>query len=399
MEFAGKGNRKPQIDVNISLIELDNCNPRLVPYLSDPSKASQLDLITVLFENFNTEEIALSLVENGYFDEEPIIIVPNEIPSDFSFSSYSNPDDLASAILRLIEEGKINFTVVEGNRRISTIKLVTDFEIRNKLGIDKNYPKTQNSQIISDITTIPCIIYEKREDVSAYLGVRHIMGSLKWEAYAKASYIADFIKMEVTKGLSINDAIKKVQDVIGDRTDTIKKQYVTYKLLIQAKDDVADFNIKPLINNFSLLTVAYNSPAIREYMGVKKYSEVNFDADVVPIEKLKNFENILTWIYGNDNKNEKRVLTDSRQITNSLSHVVRYEIAVDYLLKEKDLEGAYERTNGEKEFLSKKLVDTHRILKSCLQFAYKYKDDEVLLSQIDDLEEVTKVLKENLKSK
>lgn len=397
MEFAGKGNRKPQIDVKIDLIELDKENPRLVPYITNAKNASQFDLISILYENFNTEEIALSLVENGYFDEEPIIIVPNKIPSSFSFSNYKNPDDLTTAINDLIAKKEIDFTVVEGNRRVSTIKLITDSNFRKKLEIDKYYPKTDNPQIIDDITSIPCIIYEKREDVSAYLGVRHIMGSLKWEAYAKATYIADFIKMEINKGLTTNEAIQKVQDVIGDRTDTIKKQFVTYKLLIQAKDDLSDFNIKPLINSFSLLTVAYNSPTIREYMGVKKYSEVDFTNDVVPIEKLENFENILTWIYGNENKHEKRVLTDSRQITNTLSHIVKHESAVEYLLEEKDLEGAYERTNGEKEFLSKKLVDTHKILKSCLQFAYKYKDDETLLKQIEELEEITKVLKDNLK--
>ena len=151
--------------------------------------------------------------------------------------------------------------------------------------------------------------------------------------------------------------------------------------LIQAKDDLENFDIKPLINNFSLLTVAYNSPAIREYIGVKKYSDVDFNSEVVPTNKLDNFENILTWIYGNENKNEKRVLTDSRQITKSLSHVVQFSSAIEYLIKEKDLDGAYEHAGGEKAFLSKKLTDAFRTLKTCLQFAYKYKNDEELLNK------------------
>ncbi len=395
MEFAGKGNRKPQLDIDVNIIELDAENPRLVPYINNNNISTQYDLIQILYDNFETEEIALSLVENGYFDEEPIIIVPNKKPADFNFSDYdNNPDGLSQKISELIEAYEIDFTVVEGNRRVSTIKLISNTATRNKLGIEKTYPKAKDQEKLADITSIPCIVYEKREDVSAYLGVRHIMGALKWEAYAKAAYIADFIKMETAKGLDVNNAIKKVQDVIGDRTDTIKKQYVTYKLLKQAKDDLDEFDIKPLVNHFSLLTVAYNSPTIREYIGVKKYSEVDFTKDVVPNEKLNEFEHLLTWIYGNNNKNEKRVLSDSRQITNTLSHVVKYEAATEYLIKEKDLDGAFERANGEKHLFYSRLMQAEKIIKSCLQFANRHKNDLSLLNQIDEIGFTTKTLKE-----
>lgn len=394
MDFAGKGKRKPQLDVDVSIINLDNLNPRLVPYLADKETATQLDLIKILHDYFDTEEIAMSLIENGYFDEEPIIIVPNKKPENFKYLEDS--DQNATYIQSLIKEGKIDFTVVEGNRRISTIKLLTDNTVRKSLNIDKSYPITANQDIINDIKNIPCIIYENREDVSTYLGVRHILGALKWEAFAKASYIAEFIATETNKGININDAVKKVQEVIGDRSDVIKKQYVTYKLFIQAKEDLNDFDLKPIINRFSLLTVAYNSPTIRNYIGVKKYSEVDFSEELVPTDKLSNLENILTWIYGNDKKDRKKVLTDSRQITNKLSHIVQYENAVNYLLKENDLDGAFERTNGEREFLLKKLLEANKTLSSCLQFAYKYKNDEQILSQVDDLKELIEVLKSNL---
>ncbi|KMQ60131.1 MULTISPECIES: hypothetical protein [Chryseobacterium] len=394
MDFAGKGKRKPQLDIDVSIINLDNLNPRLVPYLTDKETATQLDLIKTLYDYFDTEEIAMSLTENGYFDEEPIIIVPNKKPEDFKYLEDS--DQNAAYIQSLISEGKIDFTVVEGNRRISTIKLLTDNSIRKSLNIEKSYPTTTNENVINDIKQIPCIIYENREDVSTYLGVRHILGALKWEAFAKASYIAEFITTETNKGINVNEAVKKVQEVIGDRSDIIKKQYVTYKLFLQAKEDLNDFDLKPIINRFSLLTVAYNSPTIRNYIGVKRYSEVDFNEDLVPVEKLSNLENILTWIYGNDKKNRKKVLTDSRQITNKLSHIVQYEDAVKYLLKEDDLDGAFERTNGEREFLLKKLLEANKTLSSCLQFAYKYKSDDQILSQVDDLKELIEVLKSNL---
>ncbi len=396
MTFAGKGNRRPQLDIQIDLIQVDKKNPRLVPYLENPDDATQLDLISVLYENFDTEVVAMSLVENGYFDEEPIIVVPNKIPADFSFGAYQNPDDLANAIKVLVDNNEISFTVVEGNRRASAIKLITDLALRKQLGIDKFYPKTEDESIILDISNIPCIIYEKREDVSFYLGVRHIAGLLKWEAFAQAAYTASVIDHELKKGLSIAESIKQVQKVVGDRSDKLRKQYITYKLFLEARDNLEGFDVRPIINKFSLLTVAYNSSSIRDYIGVESYAKVSLENELVDSEKHVEFKNLLTWIYGNKETNEQPVLTDSRKITNTLSHIVKEPEAIDFLIEFKDLEGAYERTGGERDYLSKKLTSANRAIQTSLKFAYKYKNDEELLKQVADLEELVAVLKSNL---
>lgn len=393
--FAGKGNRRPQLDIKIDLIEVDNKNPRLVPYLEDSDSSTQFDLISVLYENFDTDAVAMSLVENGYFDEEPIIVVPNKIPSTFSFSDHTDVDNLTDALKQLVHDGEVNFTVVEGNRRTSAIKMITNPTLRKELGIDKIYPKTDDSDILSDISNIPCIIYEKREDVSSYLGVRHIAGLLKWEAFAQAAYTSSVIDQELEKGLTIAEAIKHVQKVVGDRSDKLRKQYITYKLFLEARDNLT-FNVRPIVNKFSLLTVAYNSASIREYLGVEAYSKVDLDSELISSDKLDNFKNVLTWIYGNKDTSEQPILTDSRKITNTLSHIVKNDEAIKYLVKYRDLDGAYERTNGEREYLSKKLTDAIRAMRESLKFAYSYKNDSELLEKITELEELVIALKSNL---
>ena len=118
---------------------------------------------------------------------------------------------------------------------------------------------------------------------------------------------------------------------------------------------------------------------------------------MITSEKLDEFKNILTWIYGNTETNEQPVLTDSRLITNTLSHIVKKDEAIEYLLKYKDLEGAFDRTNGEKEYLSKKLVSASRAMQESLKFAFKYKNDEELLNKVSELEDLIAALKSNLK--
>lgn len=393
--FAGRGGKRPQLEVSIGKILLDNKNPRLVQYIND-SNPTEIDLIKILYKNFDTESIALSLCENGYFDEEPLIIVPNNLPEGFKFSDFSY-EDLTHELRTLIDTTDLNFTVVEGNRRVSTIKMLTDSHLRNIMGIEKSYPKIVKGGILEDISSIPCIIYQNREEVNSYLGVRHIAGLLKWEAFAKAAYITSTIELEVAKGKSQNDAIKEVQNIIGDRSDILKKQYILYKLFKEAKEDLPQFNTDPIVYKFSLLNVAYNSPTIREYMGAEAYSKVNFDGRIVPAENIEKLEQVLTWVFGNDFKNEKPILTDSREITSKLSHIVTSESAIEYLNKYKDIDGAYERSNGEKEFLVKNLNKAYMTIRESLTFAYKYKGEKEILDKVDDLEEIFNVLKQNLR--
>ena len=396
-EFAGKGGKRPQIEISVDKIDLDPQNPRIVPYLVDQDQPniSQYDLIDILYENFDTEEVALSLVENGYFDEEPIIVVPNNLPADFSFADHKY-EDLVDKLERLTQEGELSYTVVEGNRRLSTIKMLLDADLRKKLGSEKFYPKLEKEWIREDISKIPCIVYPSREEVSDYLGVRHITGLLKWEAFAKAAYIANTIDYQVAKGMTPVQAIQHVQRVVGDRTDTLRKQFVTYKMFEEAKHDLEEFDVRPLIDKFSLLRVMYNSPAIREYLNVQPYGKVDLEDRVVPSTKLSEFQETLTWIYGNNKTGEKPVLTDSRRITNQLSHVVKHPEAIETLRKQKDLDLAFERSNGEREYLSRNISKAFTVLKESLGFAYKYKGDKELLDQVEELEEIMGVLKKNI---
>jgi hypothetical protein len=131
-------------------------------------------------------------------------------------------------------------------------------------------------------------------------------------------------------------------------------------------------------------------------MNVSSYSKVNLKDRIVPVENLKNFENVLTWIFGNLKTGEQPILTDSRNITNKLSYIINNESARNYLIKYRDLDGAFEHTNGEKEFLSKNLTKAARAIQTSLQFAYKYSRDEDLLKQVQELEELLGALRSNL---
>ncbi len=186
-----------------------------------------------------------------------------------------------------------------------------------------------------------------------------------------------------------------MQSTIGDRSDVIRKQYVAYKLYDVAKNDLG-LATKPILERFSLLTVMYGSAGIREHIGLNPYGDIDFMKRLVPTNKVAEFKQVMTWIFGNTEEGFPSVINDSRKITKELNAIVQHEEAREYLDKYRDLEGAFERTSGERDYLAKTIKRATRSLETSLKFAYKYKKDEELLELVDELEKVLKALRENL---
>jgi len=385
------GRKRPQIDIPLDNIELDNKNPRLA---EEHQGGTQFDISKVLYEEFDLDEIAYSMAENGYFDEEPVVVIPHNLPKNFKWDQ--DVESLESSLKQLVTSDKnIKFTVIEGNRRIASAKLLSDNTLRSKLKIkDDDFPKIKDKTIEADLQIIPSIVYRDRKDISPYLGVRHITGVLKWEAYAKAKYIASRIEDELHKGKSIESSIQEVQRKVADRSDLIKKQYMAYKIFEQAKDDIS-FDVGTIVNRFSLITVALNYPSIRDFIGVASYKEVKFNKPLVPKNRLEKLDILFTWIFGKG-KDKPPILTDSRKIQGQLSYVLADKDATEYLLQYANLEEAYERSGGEVEYIKKKINTAKRAVASALQYAYKHRGDKELIALLKELtaaaEELGKVL-------
>lgn len=358
---------------------MDNENPRLA---KEYQGGSQIDILKVLYDEFDLEELAYSMSENGYFDEEPIVVVPNNLPKSFKIEKYTDVNELQEALEELMRSQKIVFTVIEGNRRTATAKLLLDSNLRKKLEIEEDFPSPKDKATESDLKIIPAIFYTNRNEISPYLGVRHIAGILKWEAYAKAVYISYRIEEENRRFRNIDKSIKEIQRQIADRSDSIKRQYMCYKLVEQAENDLG-FDTNEIKRRFSLITVALNSKSIRDYIGVASYKDVDFDKPLIGKKKYESLENLLIWIFGNG-KGIEPILTDSRRITNTLAHVLSDSEATEYLIKFRNLQEAYERSGGEKVFLRKKINDAIRNIQNALNVAYKYKKEHDLKKSVEE---------------
>jgi hypothetical protein len=80
LRFSGYGRKRPQVNKSIDLLHLDNQNPRLP---EEAQGKSEEELLYVLYREFYLDELAVSMGQNGYFDEEPLVAVPNNLLEDF----------------------------------------------------------------------------------------------------------------------------------------------------------------------------------------------------------------------------------------------------------------------------------------------------------------------------
>ncbi len=334
----GIGEKKKVRYINIDELHLDPLNPRLP---EEVQGKGQSEILEALYDFFDLDELAFSMAQNGYFDEEPIVVIE--------------------------PKGKDKgFVVIEGNRRVAAIKILLDSTLQKKYGI-KNWPSIEQD-VKKDISSIPAIPYSSRDEILSYLGVRHIAGIKKWDSYAKARYVANM----VDAGYDMDD----IQAQIGDRQNSARKHYLCYRLTQLAESEF-DFNIEPVKDNFSYLILATGQGSIKRYLGIPQSLK---DVDMkkpIPNKSLKNLKTFFSLVFG-EGKEKRSVLDESRDITNYLSHVLASEEATDHLITTRDLTAAYELSDGEENMVKKYLANANRKLESVLGIVHRHKTPDVL---------------------
>lgn len=328
----------------ISSLLLDPKNPRLA---LEPN-ATPDTILKRMYIDEALEELASSFARNGYFWEEPLVVVPAE------------------------EHEK--FIVVEGNRRLAALKLLTDGGLRKKLGVT-GFPDLSPARE-AELQSVPTVTYTKREYVVPYLGFRHITGVKKWEPFAKARYVAGLIESGIP--------IPQIEESIGDEARTVKKLYQTFVVFGQIADDLS-MDTKEVRSNFSLLEVTLGQQPIKDLLGVPRELPKEVTKTVVPKENLASLKEVISWVYGDPATGELRVITDSRQISKRLAPVIANKESREYLRSTRDLEGAYERSGGERQYYLRQLTAAGRAVERALGIASLYKGDEEIVSQVTRL--------------
>lgn len=297
-------------------LEFDPENPRF--YRLNDRAGSDNAVVEEMLDDESVQDLMLSIGEQDYFPGEPLLVV---------------------------KKGK-KFVVVEGNRRLAAVKLLNgDLKAPKK--------KEKGVQIILDEavykpTNLPCLVYKNREDVLRYIGYRHITGVKEWDALSKAKYLKE-LSDTFYQGKSYNVLFKSLAKEIGSKAYYVGLLLTSLNLYEQALDkDFFDLPMTEKDVDFSYITTALGYKNITDWLGLEDRNDL--DAKNLDIDNLNK---LFAWFFVRDQQGET-IIGESRGIK-KLNKIVASEVAVDNLIKSKNIEEAFLYTNGQEEALEEAL--------------------------------------------
>lgn len=312
--------------IELEELELDPQNPRLPESVG----RSPEDMVNHIALTTSIEDLMSAIAENGFFPGEPLIAV-----KDTTTGKY---------------------IVVEGNRRLTAVKLIRDPHLCEKPSQRMLTISHDMRNKLDSLDELPVIIRENRSEIIPYLGFRHITGVKQWEPLAKARYIEQLFNL-TDATLSPSERYNEVAKAIGSRKDHIKRNLdalAVYKVMEKNNfyniDGLDEESIK-----FSILSTALADDRIGSYVGV---SYKNEDGDSIPNDPIidsrsisrEKTEEITKWLYEKVDKKKSRV-GESRNIR-ELAAVIDSPKALKHFQNGADLKVAYQLTTDVgKDFL------------------------------------------------
>ena len=307
-----------------------------------------------LVRSWNLEELAVSFLENGFWPQEAVIAVEEEL--------YGPPKKLV---------------VVEGNRRIAALKYLKDTLDGNP--VSRSWRQIGESARPDEdlFTKIPYIIADSRDDVVSFLGFRHVTGIKEWDPAEKARFIT---RMVDEMGMSYDDIRKQ----IGSRTDTVRRNYIAYRILRQIDSLDIEVSQRGIARRFSVLYLSLREAGVQSYLGVNIRAEPEYAQRPVPEEKTANLSHFARWLFGTDT--QAPLVADSRQVGN-FARMLSSQQSIEYLevSEEPSFDLALQKAGVESEEIENHLREASNQMELALSRVHFHLESESIQQAVQRL--------------
>ena len=259
---------------------LDARNPRLYNGKSFNDNADSYELVKALSDTADLEELIKSISENGYMSIEPLIVMKK--------------DD--------------KYVVLEGNRRLAAIKLLTEPGLAQKCRVV--VPKNIDSCVLDSLKEVAVYLVNDESEARSFIGFKHVNGPHKWDSFAKAQFAYKWFISERDNGLTIEHITKK----LGDSNNTVRSIVSAMFVLEQAKtQEIYDIHVDRMSPKFSFshLYTALNRTEYKDFLGLEKDWNITLRKNPVPQRNLDKLRDVLIGLYGY--KKDKRASLISSQ--------------------------------------------------------------------------------------
>lgn len=285
-------------------LEFDPLNPR---FFSQDEGLTEQEIVEKMLDHESVLELVLSIGEKGFYEGEPLLVVPSK------------------------RNGK--YTVVEGNRRLTALKLLTDSDLLLALDRKTVTAAVKEANKAKIPANVPCLLFRRREDTLEYLGFRHITGAKPWGPLAKAKFLKQ-LEQTLTPGLSLDAKLRSLAKTIGSQPKTVRELLVSYGLyeLIEKNKFFEIENLTRETLEFGVFYTAIKDSTIFKHIGAPE------NPDEVASVNISNLRELTKWLFEKvpnpvTGKPATR-LGESRNLV-SLSRVLRNPIALKAFREDK----------------------------------------------------------------
>ena len=213
-------------------LRLDPQNPRIP---SSVQGKSQEELFLYLHEHGVLSELVDSFIDNGFFTNEPLLVV---------------------------ESDSENFVVIEGNRRLAALQWLLQIPPGDTLSLDRAVPPDR----LSLFDEVPVVVVVNRDSVSTYLGFRHISGLKPWAPEAKARFITE--EVDRVAASHEGNPFSRVGRAFGSNATGMRSSYLAYRILKHARDELKVPVTHVMTERFGVWTRCLSSSDIRQFIGL-----------------------------------------------------------------------------------------------------------------------------------
>ena len=336
-------------EVPLGCLQLDPQNPRL-PRDADWSSEPEVGLLRQFLRSYNLIELARSIVDKGF--------TPRHAEALLVVEDSSNADQ---------------YVVVEGNRRLATLKLLTCAESRREVGArGSEWEDLARDASRLDLKRVPIIVYPNRAALDDYLGFRHITGPTPWRPEAKARFIA--------KLLGGGDSVGDVARHIGSNHRTVRRYAEAYAIYSQAAE--ADIEMDTVEAAFGVFYNALDIEGIRGFLGLGRQMDINTLPEApVPSDSMEQLRELIGLLYGDSSRDLVRVIGESRDLR-KLGRVLANSRARANLLRDRNLERAWHVSGGGRDDMLGQLSDLYSRLAEVSGKSMEYAEDDEVRSEV-----------------
>ncbi len=339
--------------VETARLRFDPLNPR---YYSDRglSYDNDVEIVTFLYDSSDLGELLQSISTSGYVDIEPLIVMGQQ------------------------EE----LIVLEGNRRLAALRLLTDPALAASCGIT---PPTVAPDKKPTFWKVSVYRVENRNDARDFIGFKHINGAHRWDSIAKARYAAFWLSEERRKGED-GLTLREIARRMGDRHSTLQRMVSGFYVLQQAEEQ-GIFSIEDREEGkkffFSHLYTALTRPGYRQYLGLQD-EQRSAEPKTNPIDSdhLPQLKQVLLWLFGSEPDHIPAVVRSQNPHLRQLGEVLEHSKARTIMLESRDLGRAFAEVDSPQQQFERRLVETHGASEECLKKVSAYTGDDITLMDI-----------------